>query len=174
MAGKASPALELTDRQYKLLAGHIRRRDTKNHELKRVKIILKASKGQSTFSISKEIGLGVGPVSTWRKRWAACYEHLVEYERGKSGEGVKDKDLLREMLAILKDRPRSGSPPRFSLSQKQQIVALACRKPSEYGIAISRWTHEMLAHVAQAENIVESISPRHVGKILKKAGLTSA
>jgi len=174
MAAKASPALKLSERQTKILSDYIRKRDTSNHEVKRIKIILKGSEGQSSYSISKEIGLGYNPVATWRKRWRVSYPDLTKYEKGKSGKGVSDGNLLKRMLSILQDQPRSGSPPKFTLSQKQQVVAMACRKPSAYGIEMTSWTHEMLAQVAQTEKIVKSISPRYVGKILKKSGVTSA
>jgi len=168
MAAQALPPLEMTERHYTLLERHTRKRNTGNHEVKRIKILLKASTGQSNYSISKELSIRVETVRTWRARWAACYEQLSIFEKGKSGEGVSDLELLKRMLAILTDHPRSGKPPRITLSQKQQIVAMACRKPSEYGLPMTRWTHETLAQVAKAEKIVKSISPRYVGEILKK------
>ena len=174
MAIQASPPIRISSRQTRLLDEHIRKRSTANHEVKRIQIILKGSKGQSMYSVSKEIGLSLNPTYAWRKRWERSYPDLLAFEKGKSGEGVSDLELLGQMLLILKDRARPGSPAKFTLSQKQQIVALACREPSEYGIPINRWTHEMLAHVAQVEKIVTSISPRYVGKILKKSGITTA
>jgi transposase len=135
---------------------------------------LKGSEGQSTYSISKEIGLGYEGVCRWRRRWLSLYEELQIYEKGKSGEGVRDLELLKKMLSILIDRPRSGSPPKFTMSNYKQIVAIACRKPSEYNIPRRKWTHEMLAQVAVSENIVVSISPRNIGKILKKSGITTS
>jgi len=174
MAIKARPPIVITTRQYKLLAQHIRKRSTGNHELKRIQIILKGSTGQSMYSISNEIGLSIDPVYKWRKRWESSYAQLLVFEKGKSGEGVSDLELLNRMRSILKDQARCGSPAKFTLSQKQQIVALSCRKPSEYGIPINKWSHERLAQVAQSEKIVKSISPRYVGKILKKSGHTTA
>ena len=168
------PPLKMTDRQYRLLESKSKKHKTNNQIVKRIKILLKGSKGQSNYSISREIGVTVQTVKIWRSRWDLVYDKLLIYEQGKSGEGVSDKDLLAEMMSVIKDKPRSGKPPVFTLSQKQQIVTLACRKPSEYGIPINRWTHEMLAKVAKAEKIVKSISPRHVGGILKKSGGTSA
>ncbi len=73
------------------------------------------------------------------------------------------------MLDILRDLPRSGAPERIPLSEKQQLIALACEKPEDYGIPFTQWNREMLAKVAMAEGIVEKISPRYVGKLLKKA-----
>lgn len=164
------PPLKMTARQYQLLESKSKKHKTGNQEVKRLKILLKGSKGQSNCSISRELGITVKTVKSWRDKWDLAYEKLLIYEQGKLGEGVSDKELLEEMMTVLKDKPRSGKPPVFTLSQKQQIVTLACRKPSEYGIPINRWTHEMLAKVAQAEKIVKSISPRHVGGILKKSG----
>lgn len=173
MAAKASPALNLTKRQYELLDQHVRKRSTSNHEVKRIKIILKGSEGQSNYSVSKEIGLGVKYIAEWRNRWIFSYDKIQIYEQGESGKGVNDRVLLEKMLSVLKDHPRSGVPARFSMSQKKQIVALACRKPSDYGLPITRWTNEMLAHIAQTEKIVKSISPQYLGEILKKSGSPS-
>ena len=83
-------------------------------------------------------------------------------------KGVSDRELLSKMLEILSDLPRSGHPKRITLEQEQQIVAVACRKPKEFGIAMTQWNREMLAHVAMAEGIVDQISPRYVSEILKK------
>jgi len=168
------PPLKMTARQYRLLDSKSNKHKTGNQYVKRIKILLRGSKGQSNWSISRELGISVKTVKFWRDRWDLAYEKLLIYEQGKSGEGVSDKELLEAMMNVLKDKPRSGKPPVFTLSQKKQIVALACRKPSEYGLPQTRWTHKMLAHVAQTEKIVESISPRHVGGILKKSGGTSA
>ncbi len=174
MANKALAALPLGERHYNLLEKYSRRRDIGNHELKRIKIILKGSKGQSNYSISREVGLGMEAIARWRNRWENAHDALLEFEGGKSGEGVSDRELLKKMLEILRDRPRPGKPVRITLSQKKQIVTLACRKPSDYGIKMNRWTNEMLAKVAQREKIVPSISPTYVGRILKKSGHMSA
>jgi putative transposase len=53
------------------------------------------------------------------------------------------------------------------MAQKQQITALACRKPQDYGIPITQWNREMLAQVAMAQGIVETISPRYISELLK-------
>ena len=81
---------------------------------------------------------------------------------------MSDYELLQEMLKSLNDLPRSGAPKRITLAQEQQIVALACEKPTDYGVEMTNWTLEMLAKEAIARCIIESISPRYVGEILKK------
>ena len=73
-----------------------------------------------------------------------------------------------KILSYLEDAPRSGAPKIFTLAQTQQIVALACQKPTEHGIEMTTWTHEMLAHIAISKGIVDTISSRYVGILLKK------
>lgn len=58
-------------------------------------------------------------------------------------------------MEVLSDYSRSGAPIRISLEEKQQLVALACKKPQDFGIPITPWNREMLAKVAMAEGIVE-------------------
>lgn len=161
-------ALKMSERQYGLLEKESKKHKTKNQEVKRIKILLKGSKGQSNYSISKEVGVTVQTVGTWRKRWDKRYEELVTYEQGSSGTGVTDGELLKEMKSRITDQPRPGKPSEITLSQKEQIVAIACRKPEEYNIPVVRWNATLLAKVAIEEKVVKSISPRYVSIILKK------
>ena len=164
-------ALKMSERQYSLLKKESQKYTTKNQEVKRIKILLKGSKGQSNYSISKEVGVTVKTVETWRKRWDKDYDKLLIYEQGKTKEGVTDGELLKEMKRRVMDRPRPGKPSEITLSQKEQIVAIACQKPAEYNKPVVRWTSVLLAEVAIAEKIVDSISPRYVSIILKKKKL---
>lgn len=45
---------------------------------------------------------------------------------------------------------------------------MACCKPADYGIEHTNWTRETLAHVSKSLGIVDQISGRYVGKIIKK------
>lgn len=161
-------ALKMSERQYSLLKKESQKYKTKTQELKRIKILLKGSKRQSNYSISKEVGVAVKTVERWRKRWDKSYEKLLIYEQGKSKKGVSDGELLKEMLRRVRDEPRSGKPSQITLSQKEQIVAIACRKPKEYNIPVVRWTSILLAKVAIEQEVVDSISARYVSIILKK------
>ena len=72
------------------------------------------------------------------------------------------------MLDLLSDRPRSGTPRRITLSQRQQIVALACQAPEDFGIEMTQWNRAALAQVAADKGLVDTISPRYVSVVLKK------
>ncbi len=77
----------------------------------------------------------------------------------------------RELLVIerLQDEERSGAPATFSMEQVVELFALACSEPSSYGRPLSHWTERELADEMVKQGIVESISSRHVVRLLEEA-----
>jgi putative transposase len=71
----------------------------------------------------------------------------------------------------LQDAERSGAPAKFDMEQVIQLFALACDNPEHYERPISHWTAQELAAEMVKLGIVESISPRHVGRLLEEADL---
>ena len=65
------------------------------------------------------------------------------------------------------DLPRSGSPGKFTAEQVTQILAVACEDPEASGRPVTHWTPRELADEVAKRGIVESISPRQVGRFLK-------
>jgi putative transposase len=68
---------------------------------------------------------------------------------------------------LLGDRPRGGSPGKFTAEQVTQILAIACEEPEASGRPVTHWTPRELADEVIQRGIVESISPRQVGRSLK-------
>lgn len=167
--GKPAQSLSITPRQKRLLARHRNKASISVQCRTRIDIVLGAINGQSNTEICEQLAICRSTVVSWRSRWASSYQQLCAFEAGLADQGVPDRQLLDQMLDILRDLPRSGAPERIPLSEKQQLIALACEKPEDYGIPFTQWNREMLAKVAMAEGIVEKISPRYVGKLLKKA-----
>lgn len=89
----------------------------------------------------------------WRNRW------LMLTERGMP---VSER---------LQDAERSGAPAKFDMEQVIQLFAIACDKPENYDRPISHWTAQELASEMIKLGIVESISRRHVGRLLQEADL---
>lgn len=140
----------------------------------RLLIIKDGIEGKSKYSTRKKLGISKTKINLWRVRWEENISILMRAsEQGFRAEPLKDYELLEMIKDILSDRPRMGAPKRFTLTEEEQIVALACEKPQDHGIEMTNWTHEMLAHVSMAEKIVTSISKRHIGNILKKRVKTS-
>lgn len=162
-----APALPMTARQYRLLSQEASKRKTLRQYSVRIAVLLRGSEGESQSHVARELGIALNTVKSWRRRWASAYESLLVFEQGVDGQGVSDHTLLRELLKCVDDLPRSGAPVRITQAQKQQIVALACENPSDYGVEMTRWTCEMLAKVSVEQGIVERISARYLAEILK-------
>jgi transposase len=167
MPGPKLPAVSLTSKLQKILE-QIARSYTKPYWLVlRAKIILLATTGANNAAIAQRLDTERNTVGTWRDRWLAAEPRLLAAE----SEELSEKELTALVEATLADAPRSGAPDTFSPEQIVQIVALACEDPKESDRAISHWTRRELADEAIQRNIVDSISPRHVGRLLDEADL---
>lgn len=165
------PALPLTVNEQirSLIERESRKVSLKESYKQRLIIILRGIEGKSKYSTAKELGIGWDKVHLWRNRWESEIEQLTAYSiLCESGRPAKDHEILARIEEILADKPRSGVPKRITLSQEQQIVAIACDKPEDHNIPMTNWTYQMLAHVAKTKGIIDQISSRHVGNILKK------
>ena len=116
-------------------------------------IILAAGNGQNNAQIARWLGLDDETPGFWRQRW------------------LQFRDVPLDDLSVaerLADAPREGAPAKFTPEQVCQIIALACEKPADSGRPISQWSHRELADEIVRRGIVESISPRHAGRLLKR------
>ena len=157
--------LAMTSEQHHGLNKIVSRHTTGQQASKRAKILLLGSEGKAHSVISQELGVSVNTVKSWRNRWKEASEELYKLERG--------KEMEQCLLLFLKDLPRSGTPAKFTATQKQQIVALACDRPINHQLEMTDWTYQMLALTAQTKGIVDSISESHVRLILKNAAIAT-
>lgn len=167
-------AIDMSERQKKLLAQYAKKREIPHHHKERLTLLLLASEGLSHHLIARQINTTVNRVKQWRTKWTQGYAALLHYEEGELGAGVKDHELLREMLKRVEDAPRKGAPARISESQKAQIVALACESPGDYGLPQTVWTQPLLQEVILRKAILPRLHKRTVGKILKNTAVTAS
>ncbi|SFJ17719.1 Transposase [Streptosporangium canum] len=113
----------------------------------RIRIVLDAAHGYANARIALRRQVHIDTVRTWRGRYA---------DQGMDG---------------LKDRPRSGRPPRFSPAQRAEVKALACQLPAETGVPLSRWSSGDLAAEVTGRGIITAISASTVRRILAAAAL---
>jgi putative transposase len=149
MARLAPEPLSLTTAEEQLLKRH----STPQQIALRARIILLANDGYNHREIARELEISRKMARLWRARW----------QSGVAGEmGV---------LAQLQDTERSGSPGKFEPEQIAYLFKLACDDPGDYGRPISHWTNRELADELMQQQIVASISPRHVGRLLSEADI---
>jgi transposase len=168
MGKKPAPALIISERRLNLLRNHIAKRTTSVSDFNRVSILLLSAQGYSNAELARQLKIDYGTVCRWRKRWLVFSEYLDKFEKGVNEVGVSDTSLLTEMLSGLKDTSRPGKPPVITDYQKDQIVALACQKPSEHDLPFTHWTQDLLAQTSIKIGIVPNVSGATVWRILKK------
>jgi putative transposase len=143
--------LEVAEREQlqRLINGH----NTAQQLALRSRIILLADEGKNHRAIARQLQMSHQTARLWRERWLAGYS---------SGMSVVER---------LQDEERSGAPATFESEQILHLFKLACDAPAEYDRPISQWSHRELADEMVKQQIVETISARHVGRLLAEADL---
>lgn len=162
-----APPIPITAYQLDLLRELFRKHSTSQQTAERIHILLLAYEGYSNSHVSRVLNISLNTVKKWRTRWLMDYENLVKFESQVVTEKISLLTFQKRLLSVIKDKPRSGTPKKITLSQEQKIIALSCDKPIVHNIEMTDWTYEMLAKVAVSKNIVSSISSSQVGRILK-------
>lgn len=149
----APPPLTLSDSEQAELQHLVNRHTTPQQIALRARIILQASQGLNHRQIARNLDLSRDCCRLWRRRWMELSAQQLP------------------VLERLQDAARPGAPATFTLEQLTQLYAMACQPPQAYGRPISHWTPRELALELVKQGIVESISPRHVGRLLEEADL---
>jgi transposase len=165
MRGPKPLSLHLTNRQQKMLAQIVRRSTSPQGEAKRAQISLAAHGGMNNQQIADHFGLHPQTVRTGRRRWVEGAERLALLEA--EDDEATWRDALHQLLT---DDPRSGAPATFTPEQICQIVAVGCEPPADSNRPVSHWPPTELADQVLKRNIVSTISPRSVGRFLKRSG----
>jgi transposase len=161
MAGRARK-LVITERQQAILQTMARSSTCPQAVAQRARMILLAFEGLSNEDIAVHVGCERHTVGPWRNRWAKDFPRLVLVECCE-----KRSALSHAIEELLSDRPRSGSPGKFTAEQVTQILAVACEEPQACDRPVTHWTPGELADEVVKRGIVNSISARQVGRFLK-------
>lgn len=156
--------LTLSNNQRRILEALVRRTHCPQATALRAKIVLAVDAGLRMTRIGQDLGCSRNLPGRWRDRFNAGQARW-----GASADQWDFDTLTDKVIELLQDRERSGAPTKFTPQQLCQIVALACEiTPEECHRPVSHWTARELADEATKRGIVSSISPRHVGRFLKK------
>ncbi|MFE5096975.1 IS630 family transposase, partial [Streptomyces sp. NPDC056638] len=113
----------------------------------RAQIVLLAVRGWANARIARQVGVHLDTVRMWRGRFA------------------------EQRLAGLADRGRSGRPSAFTLLQRAQVTALACRLPAEDGVPLARWSAPELAREATGRGIATFVPASTIRRWLRADAL---
>ena len=153
MPGPQPERIELSDKARQELRKLAARHSTGQQKAQRARVILKAAEGKNNAEIAGELQQSIDMVRLWRRRWLDL-------------DPLALADLSVEER--LEDLPRSGAPARLTADQLCQIEQLACEAPEKAGRPISQWTNREIADEIVARGIVDGLSARHAGRLLKK------
>jgi transposase len=167
---EATP-IALTERQHKILQ-HFQAQTTAEHRIvQRATIILRAHASDSNAAIARQIGLNRRRVIHWRRRFANALPELQAMEQRVTAGDISHNEYATYLQDLLCDAQRSGAPTKFSAEQVCHIISLACQAPEDCQRSVTHWTERELADEVIKRNIVQSISPRTVGRFLHEADI---
>lgn len=148
-----------------------RSKKTEQRIVERSRVILNYSLSGNKSELSRTLQSPRTFISRWVKRWRDKAGErkvlLQELQQGIISVGKYEKNLL----GLLADEQRSGARLTFSAHQRQQLMAMACESPTDFGLPFTHWTHQLLSEQAKKTGI--DISPRHLGRILKTGAATT-
>ncbi len=113
-----------------------------HRDVLRARIVLAAADGAANAQIARGIGVCEDTARRWRNRFCA------------------------QRLDGLKDRPRSGRPRVFTPVEVAEVKALACTRPADHGLPLTRWSTTELRTHAVSTGLVRPVSPSTIGRWL--------
>ena len=153
MPNPKPPVVDLTEVERAELEKLVKRHNVAQQIALRGRIVLAAWAGKNNSHIARDLHVSLDMVRLWRQRWLDL-------------QPIALADLSVEER--LEDLPRPGAPLQITAEQRCQIEALACEKPEGSDRPISHWTGREIADELIKRGIVERISPRHAGRLLKR------
>lgn len=133
--------IDLSDEDRDFLIALLRKGKLSARKMKRAQGMLELARGKTYRAVSDQLNCSYVTVQNWAKKY-------------RSGG-----------LGFLDDRPRPGRPTGLSGPDRAKVTALACSEPPK---GHARWSLRLLADKLVELEIVDSISFKQVGNILKK------
>jgi len=131
----------LTPEDKKTLIEFLSKGEQKVRSQNRARALQMLDAGKTITAVGKDLQVSYATVHTWAKKY---------------------KEIG---LDFLKDKPRSGRPIGLSGEDRAKVTALAC---SDAPKGYARWSLRLLADKLVELEIVDTISFKQVGNILKK------
>jgi transposase len=130
--------LTLTPKQTKLVTSLAHAKTSPQCIVLRASLILDSAESGNKSSVATKYGVGRDTVQSFCQRWESSQAELDRLETENQAGTLSDTLYRRELETILADAERPGAPATFTEVQKQQIIAMATRKPEDEGIPVTR------------------------------------
>ncbi len=131
--------LTLTPTQSKLVSSLVHASTSAQSVVLRGGLILDYAASGNKTGIASKHGVGRDTVRRWCQRWQSYQDELEQMELEYQAGRLSESKYRRRIEKMLVDADRPGAPATFTESQKQQIIAMATRKPEDEGVPVTRF-----------------------------------
>ena len=135
--------IKLTEKEVGYLSVFVKKGRKSARELTRAHVLLLVNRGRTEMEIKDTMGISRATVSNIKKRYR---------EKG--------------LQSALKEKPRSGQPPKYTNRHEAEIIAQACTKSPD---GSKRWSLTLLTEELRKKEGFETINRESIRLILKKA-----
>jgi transposase len=140
--------LYLKRKDKKIMERMVRKGKTEQRMSLRAQIVLLFAQGLTAKQVAAKVSTTVKTARKWKKRYVLS--------------GIKG----------LYDLPRQGAPPKFSVGQRLEIIAIACDFPKNYCIeGYSKWTYNLLTEACRKKVGGPAMSRTSIFRTLDKIEL---
>ena len=144
MTGKRI-SINLTEQEEQFLENYVSQGQKNAREINRARILLMANQQTKVKDIKQALGVSLATTANVRNSYNRQeHDHILE---------------------VIKDKPRSGRPPKLDSRVEAKVSMIAC---SEAPVGRARWTLHLIADKLVKLEEVESISHESVRQLLKK------
>lgn len=160
-----------TAREAEVLAKLLRRSGKISaREQQRLRVIYDHNvRGVNRLTTAATNGVSKPFVDRWSGRWRAAAPQRQAWAADHAAELGHDLTYGNFLLALVRDEPRSGTPPKYGPEVRQQVIALALTYPPDLGLPFERWSHQLLSQEVVRRGIAPEMSSTRVGDFLKGA-----
>ena len=166
--------LSLTPTQTKLVTTLVHASTSPQCIVLRGNLILDYAESGNMTRVASKHGVGRDTVRRWYQRWQMAQRELDRLEAEHQAGTLSETKYHREIETLLCDAQRPGAPATFSEAQKQQIIAIATRRPEDEGVPVTHRSHEILAQTVIDKGIVKTISAAQIGRFLKEGHVAAS
>ena len=134
-------------------------------EVKRARILLASQR----FSDPSQVAEVAGVNRSTCYKWVARAREFLPSLAFEADWSIARR--VQEVSKALADRPRSGASAHYTAEQECEVMAVAIRKPEEFGFPLSHWSGRDMAMYLDESRRIPGISPSKVWRVLKEADL---
>lgn len=161
-----SPKVQLSARPRACWEQRARRQTRPQRLGRRATLLVALETGVKPCHVMRQRPRHRGTVQVGCRRWCALAPTLEPRAADEGSDTVRTTMLVQ----ALADHPRSGPPATRTAEPMVQMIAVACDDPAASGWPVRPWTPRDVAAEVRSRGMLETRSPRRVGRCVPSGG----